>query len=260
MLYWRRKTPKLAARREGVRRAQLPQTRRTARGVWQGWLAALLALALVGLGGVGRVSAQAPDPFTLDPGEAYQILEQLIERRPLDQGGVRFQVDGHVSLVGLRAPFVATVEQQGPRAVVSVEKAPAFVPREIETVLRDARTYLADFDFNFVGVELLEGEPQALFQGTLKEGASGAQKGSIWISLKTGSCGGSPSPTGGGASTPPWSTAWSWDTRWSATKRSGSPRGASPSPCATTASPGRTLLDPEACAPRQPSSPPRPDR
>lgn len=186
MLYWRRKTPKPVARREGVRRAQLPQTRRTARGVWQGWLAALLALALVGLGGLGRVSAQAPDPFTLDPGEAYQILEQLIERRPLDQGGVRFQVDGHVSLVGLRAPFVATVEQQGPRAVVSVEKAPAFVPREIETVLRDARTYLADFDFNFVGVELLEGEPQALFQGTLKEGASGAQKGSIWISLKTG--------------------------------------------------------------------------
>lgn len=169
-----------------MKRAPRHRTRSTARYAWRGWLAAVLALAITGLLGTGTALPQEPNQYTLEAGEAFQLLENLIERRPLDQGEVRFQVEGRVSLVGLKAPFLATVEQRGPRAVVNVEEAPAFVPREIETFLSDARTYLANFDFAFMGVEFLDDEPQALFQGTLKEGASGAQKGSIWVSLETG--------------------------------------------------------------------------
>ncbi|HEY8531548.1 MAG TPA: hypothetical protein VIL08_04795 [Limnochorda sp.] len=149
-------------------------------------MTAVLMLATAGLLGGAFGTAQESGPYTLEASEAYRLLENLIERRPLDQGEVQFQVEGRVSLVGLNAPFAATVEQQGRRAVVNVHQAPAFVPREIETFLSDARTYLADFDFAFTGVEFLNGEPQAVFQGTLKEGASGAQKGSVWISLETG--------------------------------------------------------------------------
>lgn len=169
-----------------MKTARLHRTRRAARYASRAWFGAVLALALAGLLGTGVAVPQEPDPLTLEAGEAYQLLESLIERRPLDQGEVRFQVEGRVSLVGLKAPFLATVKQQGARAVVNVEEAPAFVPREIETILSDARTYLDDFDFAFVGVEWLDDEPQALFQGTLKEGATGAQKGSIWVSLETG--------------------------------------------------------------------------
>lgn len=169
-----------------MKRAWLRRTGSFARYAWRRRLAAVLVLAVAGMAGPGIAFSQESTPYTLEASEAYRLLENLIERRPLDQGEVQFQVEGRVSVVGLKAPFAATVEQQGRRAVVNVHQAPAFVPREIETLLSDARTYLADFDFAFKGVEFLNGEPQAVFQGTLKEGASGAQKGSVWISLETG--------------------------------------------------------------------------
>lgn len=129
---------------------------------------------------------EGPDRFVLSADEALDLLDDLIERRPLDRGRMRFEVEGKVTLAGVGAPFLAKVEQKGARAVVNVAEAPPFVPREIEAVLGDARSFLENFEFAFSGVEFLEAEPQAVFRGTLREGASGARQGSVWISLETG--------------------------------------------------------------------------
>ncbi|BAS29146.1 hypothetical protein [Limnochorda pilosa] len=150
------------------------------------FLAAAVLLLAAGPWAASAAGTEEPGKVVLSQDQALDLLDTLIARRPLDQGRVRFRVEGTVAMAGLDAPFLAEVEQRGAKAVVNVEEAPPFVPREIEAVLSDARTFLADFDFSFAGVELLEEEPQAVFQGTLRKGASGARKGSVWISLETG--------------------------------------------------------------------------
>lgn len=144
------------------------------------------AVALLISPAVAAVQPEGQERFVLSADEALDLLDDLIERRPLDRGRMRFEVEGKVTLAGVGAPFLAKVEQKGARAVVNVSEAPPFVPREIEAVLGDARSILDNFEFAFSGVEFLGTEPQAVFKGTLREGGSGARQGSVWISLETG--------------------------------------------------------------------------
>lgn len=167
--------------------------------------AALLALALLtgfsvalwaftgGIGPAARAQSSldpaapataAPAPSAEDEALARSIIDELVRRRPLNEGHLRFEGDVEVAAPWGRSAFTAYVEKRGGQARVITRGAPWYVPGEFTVLLGDLGELLSGFDLRYEGITEQNGRRLLVVSGKHRRpGLTEARFGRVTVDL-----------------------------------------------------------------------------